>query len=132
MDNIWPQVIVALGLFALMGTITVVAMFKHPDQPEQVLRIWNAQVGLLGAVVGMIATYFFTQASIGEARQAREFVHSIATEQREYANQATKESVRLMDQLDRAQLQLRDLHLESMGKSGNSKATSRPMDEHGP
>jgi hypothetical protein len=99
MQSIWPQVVVALGLFALMGTITVVAMFRYPQQPDQVLRIWNAQVGLLGAVVGMIATYFFTQASLTESRNARELVQTVAAEQREVATRALKDNARLTDEL---------------------------------
>ena len=112
MTSVWPQVVVALGLFAFMAAITIVAIIKYHDQPDQVMKIWNAQVGLLGAVIGMIASYFFTQATLSEAKEARELVHSVATEQRQVADQAVKENVRLRQSLGESEMQLRSLRRE--------------------
>ena len=73
MNPMWPT-IVAVSIFLLFGAVTVSAIRKYPF--EQAMKIWQAEVGLLGAIVGMIGSFFFAHVSIeragDEAKRANE------------------------------------------------------------
>ncbi len=55
-------VLVAIVLFIVMGAITIVAIKKY--QFDQVLKIWNAQIGVFGVLIGMMGTYFYAASSM--------------------------------------------------------------------
>ena len=68
MNPILPT-IVAVAIFVLIGAVTLAAMRKYTF--EQTMKIWQAQVGLLGTIIGMIGTFFFANFSINNARKGQ-------------------------------------------------------------
>lgn len=61
MEKLGP-VVVAVALFVVMGAITIAAIRKY--EFDQVLRIWSAQIGVFGVIIGMMGTYFYAETSI--------------------------------------------------------------------
>lgn len=73
MNPMWPT-IVAVAILMLIALVTITAMRRY--EFEQAMKIWQAEVGLLGAIIGMIGSFFFAQVSIeragDEAKRANE------------------------------------------------------------
>jgi hypothetical protein len=68
MEKLGP-ILVAVVLFLVMGAITIAAIKRY--EFSQVLKIWNAQIGVFGVMIGMMGTYFYAQASIQSSNKER-------------------------------------------------------------
>jgi hypothetical protein len=69
---------VALGLLALIGAVTVSAIF-HYDTVDDALKFWSALSGLIGVVTGAFVAYFFTRETVETAKQGTAAVQETAT-----------------------------------------------------
>lgn len=58
----WPSAVVAVALIALIGAVMVVAIWRYPL--AEALKVWGALGTILGVVVGVMTTYFFTHRTI--------------------------------------------------------------------
>lgn len=71
-QSTWPSAAVAIAILALIGAVTVAAIFRYSTLTE-VLQIWQAMAALIGLVTGAFVTYFFTRGSVESAQeQARD------------------------------------------------------------
>lgn len=69
MDPMLPT-IVAVAIFLLFAVVTLTAMQRYTF--EQAMKVWQAEVGLLGTIIGMIGSFFFAQASIATLTETRD------------------------------------------------------------
>lgn len=69
MDPMWPT-IVAVSIFLLFAVVMLTAMRRYTF--EQAMKIWQAEVGLLGTIIGMIGTFFFAQVSMSNLANTRD------------------------------------------------------------
>jgi hypothetical protein len=63
----WPSAAVAIAILALIGAVTVAAIFRYQTLAEA-LQIWQAMAALIGIVTGAFVTYFFTRGSVETAQ----------------------------------------------------------------
>jgi Co/Zn/Cd efflux system component len=80
----WPTAMVAVAVVLLVGSITVTAIVRY-NNADEALKIWAALSGVVGLLTGAFVTYFFTQGTVQEAKEARAAVQE----------QANKADVRL-------------------------------------
>jgi hypothetical protein len=67
MEIKWPSALVALGVFALIGTIVVTAILKYATVDEA-MTVFSGLWGALGAGVGLLFAYFFTRGTVQQAQ----------------------------------------------------------------
>lgn len=78
----WPSAAVAIAILALIGAVTVAAIFRYQTLAEA-LQIWQAMAALIGIVTGAFVTYFFTRGAVETAQgQARVAMQQAAVEAR--------------------------------------------------
>jgi hypothetical protein len=78
----WPSAAVAIAILALIGAVTVAAIFRYQTLAEA-LQIWQAMAALIGIVTGAFVTYFFTRGTVETAQgQARIALQQAAQEAR--------------------------------------------------
>jgi hypothetical protein len=78
----WPSAAVAIAILALIGSVTIAAIFRYPTLDEA-LQIWGMMTALIGIVTGAFVTYFFTRGAVDNAReQARDALKMAAQQQR--------------------------------------------------
>jgi hypothetical protein len=78
----WPSAAVAIAILALIGAVTIAAIFRYPTLDEA-LQIWQAMAALIGLVTGAIVTYFFTRSAVETAQaQARNAVQMATLQER--------------------------------------------------
>lgn len=64
-----PSTIVAVTLLVLVGTIMVVGILKY-NTVDEAIKLWSGLGPLVGLIVGIMGTYFFTR-DIADARIAK-------------------------------------------------------------
>ena len=106
MQTEWPSALVALGLIALIGAITVTAIVRY-ENIDDALKFWSALSGLLGVITGAAVTYFFTRTAVTAATSAASAAQSTANaaqqtaaaaNQQAAATQAAVDSIRTAQQ----------------------------------
>ena len=63
----WASAAVAIALILFVAGVMVVAMLRYSF--SQALQIWGALGSIVGVMVGVMATYFFTQPVIRDLRE---------------------------------------------------------------
>jgi hypothetical protein len=76
----WPSAAVAIAILALIGAVTVAAIFRYSSLDEA-LQIWQAMAALIGLVTGAFVTYFFTRGSIETAQEQARNAMRMATQE---------------------------------------------------
>ncbi len=94
MNPLWPT-IVAVAILLFFAVVVLAAMRQYTF--EQTMKIWQAEVGLLGTIIGMIGTFFFAQVSI-----------SNLTEARDTAQLQTQQALATTEELGQARQQIAD------------------------
>jgi hypothetical protein len=92
-DTGWPSAVVALGLLALIGGITIAAILSYDS--SEALEFWSALSGLLGVITGAAATFFFTRSAVTAAQSAAQSAGQAAEAASEQAV-ATRSAVESM------------------------------------
>lgn len=67
----WPSAVVAVAIMALVGGITISAIF-HYNSVDDALKFWAGLTGLVGVITGAFVSYFFTRQTADAARQTAE------------------------------------------------------------
>lgn len=81
--------VVALGILALIGAITISAIF-HYTSVDDALKFWSALAGLAGVVTGAFVSFFFTRATVQTARQSVETLQRTTSQARQQTTEATQ------------------------------------------
>lgn len=82
--------VVALGIIALIGAITISAIF-HYTKVDDALKFWAALTGLVGVVTGAFVAYFFTRTTVQTAQTAAQTAQQQAASQTQVAVQTVEE-----------------------------------------
>lgn len=78
--NAWPPVAVAIAIVVVLGLLGTAAIVRY--EADQALQIWAGLTGVLGAVIGVIGTFFFRRETVKSAQnQANAAARSVAAEQ---------------------------------------------------
>ena len=105
-----PQVIIAVALMALIGSIMITAIIKYDI--EKVLRMWGALGAITGVLAGSMITYFFSKAEIETAEQKAEDANVSAGKAEKRAFQAQQEIIHYRGKIDQANKRVATLNSE--------------------
>jgi hypothetical protein len=98
--NAWPAAVVAIAILALVGAVTIAAIFNSNGNMAEALKSWDPVSALLALFTGAFVTFFFTRSAVESAQlQARNAMHLAAQEQRraDATHQARTKAVAMLD-----------------------------------
>lgn len=85
----WPSAVVAVALIGLTAAIMIVAMKRY--QFNEALQIWGALGSIIGVMVGIMASYFFTRSTVQDL-QLRLFAAQLSEQEVEVRRAFLKSS----------------------------------------
>jgi len=94
--------IVALGLLALIGAISVSAIFNY-STVDDALEFWSVLSGLVGVVTGAFVAFFFTRATVQAATLGTEALKGVAEKAQEQSDARQKAAEKADQQAQDAQ-----------------------------
>ena len=96
-DNYGP-IIVAILVFAVMGVITIVAIWKY--QFDQVMKLWQAQVAVFGVMIGAMTAHFYGAAARNQAIADREQAYAQRAKAVSQLEEVSQSRDRLLGELE--------------------------------
>jgi len=94
--------LVALGLLALIGAISVSAIF-HYSTVDDALKFWSVLSGLVGVVTGAFVAFFFTRATVQAATLGTEALKGVAEKAQEQSDVQQKAAENAQQQAQESQ-----------------------------